>query len=215
MAQISIGTTDDKLPLSSDGVGFVSSWTSKTHYVEVNHESHYIYRSEDVMSFSMLIIQPFHDTLYYKGGSIVTPIMNEVIMSQSPANGVHTIDVHLNGITMDRSNGSHYSINDAKTKELHEEKLIPNSSKYHELYIPDDKPPLSRFAAKCHPQADEVCEEIDAFFSKHWPWENEQARNKFLAADHSRWTCWAIPLAKADRILSSVKVTTLFFLLDG
>lgn len=102
---------------------------------------------------------------------------------------------------------------------IHEEKPLTNGHTnghvQKALYTPQDAPPPSRFDVKCHPRADEVCAELDAFFATYWPWEDERARQKFLAADTNRWACWALPLVRDDRLLLSVKVNTLLFLLDG
>ena len=133
-------------------------------------------------------------------------------MSESHTKGVHTIVIHLNG---DGSNGNYSSSNNHHTEESSSEKLITNGSKLREVYTPDDNPPPSRFPKKCHPRADEICAELDAFFAKHWPWENERAREKFLASDTNRWACWSLPFARDDRMFDGAKVNTLFFLLDG
>ena len=142
-------------------------------------------------------------------------IMNGSTVSEIHTNGAHTIVIYLNGVHTDKSNVSHSFSNVPSTNGLHSERPLTNGSKHCEFYTPNSNPPPTRFAAKCHPRADEVCTELDAFFSEHWPWENERARVKFLAADTNRWACWALPLAKDDRILDSVKVNTLLFLLDG
>ncbi|KAL8903875.1 MAG: hypothetical protein Q9207_003646 [Kuettlingeria erythrocarpa] len=82
-------------------------------------------------------------------------------------------------------------------------------------YQPTNQASSTRFAAKCHRDADAVCTEIDAFFAEHWPWPKESAREAFLKTDTSRWACWALSLARNDRILHVVEATVLFFLLDG
>lgn len=143
-------------------------------------------------------------------------ITHRSTVSESQKNGgVHTIVIHLNGLHMGSSDGCPSSGNVSNMKDFQSERLTTNGSIDREFYTPQNDPPLSRLATKCHPRADQVCTELDAFFSKHWPWENERARAKFLATDTNRWACWVLPLAKDDRIFDSVKVNTLFFLLDG
>lgn len=108
--------------------------------------------------------------------------------------------------------------NENPTTEIYDEKPVTdgntNGHPQKALYTPDDLPPPSRFQPKCHPRADEVCAELDAFFATYWPWENEKARQKFIAADTNRWACWSFPLVRDDRIVNAVKVDTLLFLLD-
>ena len=82
-------------------------------------------------------------------------------------------------------------------------------------YIPHNKPPPTVFAIKCYPKADEVCRELDSFFLKHWPFKDQKERNRFFASQTNRWACYALPLVRDDRIIDSVKVNTLLFLLDG
>ena len=144
----------------------------------------------------------------------MTSIKNSSTMSESKTNGVHSIVITLNGVHVDGSCECHASDKGHDTKDSPPEKLLTNGSK-REPYTPNNLPPPTRFAVKCHPRADEVCSELDDFFSKHWPWENEQAREKFVVSDTNRWACWALPLAKDDRILDATKLLTLFFLLDG
>lgn len=93
--------------------------------------------------------------------------------------------------------------------------LAVPSNPHDHYYKPTNQASSTRFAAKCHPDADAVCAELDAFFAEHWPWPNESSREAFLKTDCSRWACWAFPLARSDRILHVVKATVLFFLLDG
>lgn len=82
-------------------------------------------------------------------------------------------------------------------------------------YVPCNKPPPTIFDIKCHPRADAVCAELDAFFLKHWPFKNQKERNRFFASQTNRWACLAYPMADDDRLLDTVKVNTLLFLLDG
>lgn len=82
-------------------------------------------------------------------------------------------------------------------------------------YVPEDIPPPTSFAIKCHPKADQVCAELDEYFFKNWPWTDKAAGQKFLRSETNRWACLALPNARDDRIYDSVRVNTLLFLLDG
>lgn len=70
------------------------------------------------------------------------------------------------------------------------------------------------FDIQCHPRADAVCAELDSFFIQHWPFKSQEERNRFLNSQTNRFACWALPLADDDRLLDTVKVNTLLFLLD-
>ncbi|KAM0794822.1 aristolochene synthase [Usnea florida] len=82
-------------------------------------------------------------------------------------------------------------------------------------YVPCNKPPPTIFDLECHPRADAVCAELDSFFMKHWPFKDQKERNRFFASQTNRWACFAFPMADDDRLLDTVKVNTLLFLLDG
>ena len=82
-------------------------------------------------------------------------------------------------------------------------------------YDPCDKPPPTIFDIECHPQADAVCAELNGFFTKHWPFKDQKERSRFLTSQTNRWACLAYPMADGDRIMDTVKVNTLMFLLDG
>ena len=82
-------------------------------------------------------------------------------------------------------------------------------------YVPADKPPPTIFAIRCHPKADQVCAELDEYFFKNWPWKDKATAQQFLRSETNRWACLALPNARDDRILDSVRVNTLLFLLDG
>ncbi|KAL8864572.1 MAG: hypothetical protein Q9198_009780, partial [Flavoplaca austrocitrina] len=81
-------------------------------------------------------------------------------------------------------------------------------------YQPTQIESSTRFATRCHPDANAICEELDAFFAQHWPWSDQKAREDFLKADLNRWTCWVYPLARSDRIFDIAKLITALFLLD-
>lgn len=165
--------------------------------------------------------------------------MNGTVVNESTWEGIHTIIIHL---SLPRTNAvvrSQTSINESPDVEPYQEKTVTNDNgpyqekpgtndnePYQEkpvtnghvqkpLYTPEEQPPPSRFELRCHPRADQVCAELDAFFATYWPWSNEQARQKFIAADTNRWACWSLPLVRDDRIVNAVKVNTLLFLLDG
>ena len=82
-------------------------------------------------------------------------------------------------------------------------------------YVPCDKPPPTIFDIQCHPRADAVCAELDSFFMKHWPFKTQKERNRFFTAQTNRWGCLAFPMADDDRVVDTIKVNTLLFLLDG
>ena len=71
------------------------------------------------------------------------------------------------------------------------------------------------FDVQCHPRADAVCSELDRFFMKHWQFESQKERDRFFASQINRWSCLVYPMADDDRLLDTVKVNTLLFLLDG
>lgn len=162
----------------------------------------------------------------------MAPGMNSTIVDESTWEGIHTVIVHLSLPRPNAIVASQTSIDDSHDIEPHErgrpqelqeldhEKPATNGHATNglvkaPLYVPEDHPPPSRFDLKCHPRADEVCAELDAFFATYWPWPNEKARQKFLDSDTNRWACWSLPLVRDDRVLDSVKVNTLLFLLDG
>lgn len=82
-------------------------------------------------------------------------------------------------------------------------------------YVPCNKPPPTIFDIQCHPRADAVCAELDSFYMKHWPFKGQKERNRFFTSQTNRWACLAFPTADDDRLLDTVKVNTLLFLLDG
>ena len=82
-------------------------------------------------------------------------------------------------------------------------------------YVRCNKPPPTIFEVRCHPRADAVCAELDSFFMKHWPFKSQKERNRFFTSQTNRWACLAFPTADDDRLLDTIKVNTLLFLLDG
>lgn len=71
------------------------------------------------------------------------------------------------------------------------------------------------FRAKIHPREPEISAEVDSFFLEHWPFVNEEARKKFVAAGFSKVTCFYYPHALDDRISLACRLLTLLFLVDG
>ncbi|KAI5240138.1 hypothetical protein E4T43_06269 [Aureobasidium subglaciale] len=74
--------------------------------------------------------------------------------------------------------------------------------------------PSSTWEALCHPRVDEVSEEVDGYFLKHWPFPNAKAEKTFIGAGFSRVTCLYFPLAKDDRIHFACRLLTVLFLID-
>ncbi|KAF4830998.1 Aristolochene synthase [Colletotrichum siamense] len=75
--------------------------------------------------------------------------------------------------------------------------------------------PLSAWAPICHPLVDPVTVEVDAWFLDSWPFPDDKARQKFVAAEFSRVTCLYFPLAKNDRIAFACRLLAILFLIDG
>lgn len=73
----------------------------------------------------------------------------------------------------------------------------------------------SSWVSASYPKVEEVSAEVDGWFLQHWPFPNEKARKKFVAAGFSRVTCLYFPLARDDRIASACKLLTILFLIDG
>ncbi|ORY66216.1 aristolochene synthase [Pseudomassariella vexata] len=75
--------------------------------------------------------------------------------------------------------------------------------------------PRTIFNAKIHPRESEVSAEVNGYFLKHWPFENDKAKQKFVAAGFPRVTCLYYPAAEDDRIALACRLLTLLFLVDG
>lgn len=75
--------------------------------------------------------------------------------------------------------------------------------------------PAALFTPKIHPRVAEVTAEVDAFFLKHWPFESDKARKKFVAAGFSAVTCLYFPEALDGRIEFACRLLALLFLVDG
>ncbi|KAF5006789.1 hypothetical protein FDECE_6843 [Fusarium decemcellulare] len=81
-------------------------------------------------------------------------------------------------------------------------------------YDPRDSTPAARFIPRIHPREAEVSVEVNGYFLKHWPFPNDKARQKFVAAGFSRVTCYYYPLALNERIAFACRLLTLLFLID-
>jgi aristolochene synthase len=75
-------------------------------------------------------------------------------------------------------------------------------------------PPASQWIPLCHPAADEVARQVDAYFLQHWNFHDTKAEKVFLKAGFSRVTCLYFPLAKDDRIHFACRLLTVLFLID-
>ncbi|KAI2601917.1 Aristolochene synthase in complex with 12,13-Difluorofarnesyl diphosphate [Hypoxylon sp. NC1633] len=74
--------------------------------------------------------------------------------------------------------------------------------------------PSSEWTAQIHPLNEKIIAEVDGFFLQHWPFPDEKARRKFVAAGFSRVTCLYFPKALDDRIHYACRLLTLLFLVD-
>lgn len=75
--------------------------------------------------------------------------------------------------------------------------------------------PAALFTPKVHPRVAEVTAEVDAYFLKHWPFESDKAKKKFVAAGFSAVTCLYFPEALDGRIAYACRLLALLFLVDG
>lgn len=78
-----------------------------------------------------------------------------------------------------------------------------------------NEPPPSIFTAQCHPLVEEATRDVDGYYLSHWPFPNEKARKKFVAAGFPRVTCLYFPKALNDRIQHACSLLTILFLVDG
>lgn len=81
--------------------------------------------------------------------------------------------------------------------------------------IPSWEPQPSLWEPLCHPRYFEVSKEVNEYFLKHWNFPSLKAKEKFLKADFSAYTCLQLPLAKDDRIHFACRLFTLLFFIDG
>lgn len=72
----------------------------------------------------------------------------------------------------------------------------------------------STWKSSIHPKVEEIIAQVDGWFLQHWPFANEGARKKFVAAGFSRVTCLYFPRAHDERIASACKLLTILFLID-
>lgn len=75
-------------------------------------------------------------------------------------------------------------------------------------------PPTSKWTPLCHPRAEEVAGQVDAYFLQHWNFRNAKSEKVFLNAGFSRVTCLYFPLAKDERIHFACRLLTVLFLVD-
>jgi hypothetical protein len=75
--------------------------------------------------------------------------------------------------------------------------------------------PLSAFQYRCHPRETETSEKVNDYFLQNWPFGDEKAKRKFVAAAFSQVTCLYFPLSFNDRIEHACKLLTILFLIDG
>lgn len=75
--------------------------------------------------------------------------------------------------------------------------------------------PVSIWTSSIHPLHEQIVQEVDGYFLQHWPFPDEKARKKFVAAGFSRVTCFYFPKALDDRIHFACRLLTLLFLIDG
>ncbi|KAL8865288.1 MAG: hypothetical protein Q9198_009393, partial [Flavoplaca austrocitrina] len=104
--------------------------------------------------------------------------------------------------------------NGERTPDNPKKNMRATASSRNDHYQPTQIESSTRFATRCHPDANAICEELDGFFAQHWPWSDQKACEEFLKADLNRWTCWVYPLARSDRIFDIAKLITVLFLLD-
>ncbi|KAK5637152.1 hypothetical protein RRF57_012864 [Xylaria bambusicola] len=74
--------------------------------------------------------------------------------------------------------------------------------------------PTSLWASSIHPLHEQIIREVDGYFLQNWPFPDEKARKKFVAAGFSRVTCFYFPKALDDRIHFACRLLTLLFLID-
>ncbi|KAI0490081.1 Aristolochene synthase [Xylaria cf. heliscus] len=79
--------------------------------------------------------------------------------------------------------------------------------------VSDNIPP-SLFTVKCHPRVKQINAEHDGYFLQYWPFENQKAREKFIACELSTATCLFYPTARDDRIQLIARLITFFFFVD-
>ncbi|KAM4057643.1 aristolochene synthase prx2 [Hirsutella rhossiliensis] len=75
-------------------------------------------------------------------------------------------------------------------------------------------PPPSTWVHACHHLVGLVSQETDDWFLQNWPFPNDKARHKFVAAGYSQLTCLYYPLARDDRIHFACRLLAILFLLD-
>lgn len=95
------------------------------------------------------------------------------------------------------------------------EKAAESQTQTHRPRAAVPSVPAALFTPKIHPKVSEVTAEVDAFFLKHWPFESDKQRKKFVAAGFSAVTCLYFPDALDERIAFACRLLALLFLVDG
>ncbi|KAI1434150.1 Aristolochene synthase [Xylaria sp. CBS 124048] len=72
----------------------------------------------------------------------------------------------------------------------------------------------SIFRPICHAQYPKIANEVNDYFLKNWKFPDEKSRQKFIAADYSRFACLNYPLTSDSRIGFACRIITLLFLTD-
>ena len=75
--------------------------------------------------------------------------------------------------------------------------------------------PATSLISKCHPLVELISSKVHKYFLERWKFQNEKAKQKFLAADFPRVTCLYFPEARDDRIEYACRLLSLLFLIDG
>lgn len=75
--------------------------------------------------------------------------------------------------------------------------------------------PPALFTPQIHHRVAEVAAEVDAYFLKNWPFQDDKTKNKFVGAGFSHVTCLYFPAAMDERIAFACRLLALLFLVDG
>lgn len=73
----------------------------------------------------------------------------------------------------------------------------------------------SIFTSSCHPLVEAAARDVDGYYLQHWGFDNEKAKEKFLAARLSLFSCLCYPKALDERIRHVCSLLTYVFLIDG
>ncbi|KAL9628711.1 MAG: hypothetical protein Q9164_007167 [Protoblastenia rupestris] len=75
-------------------------------------------------------------------------------------------------------------------------------------------PQPSAWTHLCHPQTQQIQDEVDRYFLENWDFPSIKASRTFLNAKFSEVTCLYFPLALDDRIHFACRLLTVLFLID-